>query len=75
MCCYVGLRLHVYILCAIETGRTTGTNTVCSESLDGLLLECLVCDEVVKVVGCEVRDSAAVGELRFGSCRAAPVSV
>jgi hypothetical protein len=75
MGCYVGLGLHVYILGAVEAGRTTGTNTVCAEGLDSLLLERFICDEVVVVVRGEVCDGAAVGQLRFGAGRAGTVSV
>jgi hypothetical protein len=75
MGCYVGLGLHVYILGAVEAGRTTGTNAVCAEGLDSLLLERFVRNEVVVVVRGEIRDGAAVGQLRFGPGRTVTVLV
>jgi hypothetical protein len=72
VCGDVGLGLNVDILCAIETRRAAGTDAVCAERLDSLLLERLVAIEVVEVVRGEVRDGAAVGELGFGSGWAAP---
>lgn len=74
MCCDVRLGLHVYVLRAVEAGRATRADPICAEGLDGLLFECLVCDEVVVVVGCEIRDGAAVGEFRLGPCWSTPVS-
>jgi len=53
----------VYILCAVESGRTAGADAVGAESLDGFLFESLVRDEVVEIEGGEVRDGAAVREL------------
>ena len=70
MCSNIRLRLHVYVLRAVEARRTTRADAICAERLDGLLLESLVCDEVVEVVGREVRDGAAVGEFRLGTRRA-----
>lgn len=68
------LRLHVYILCAVKSGRTAGANAVGTEGLNGFLFESLIRDEIVEVERGEVRDGAAVGELRLGSCRSAPMS-
>jgi hypothetical protein len=62
----------VYILCAVESGRTTGANAIGAKGLDSLLFQRLVCDEVVEVEGGEVRDGAAIGELRLGSCGSVP---
>ena len=70
----VRLRLHVYILSAIELRRSARSNTVCSKSLNGLFFNLLVADEVVEVVGGEVRYGPAVGEFHFRSCWSAPVS-
>lgn len=68
------LCLHVYILCAVEPGRTAGADAIGAEGLNGFLFESLVRDEVVEIERGEVRNGAAVGELRLGSCRPAPVS-
>lgn len=46
----IGLRLHVYILGAVELRGPAGTNTVGSQHLDSLLLDLLVGIEVVEVV-------------------------
>jgi hypothetical protein len=68
------LCLHVYILCAVESRRTAGADAVGAEGLNGFLFESLVRNEVVEIERGEVCDGAAVGELRLGSCRSAPVS-
>jgi hypothetical protein len=70
----VGLRLHVDILRAVELGGSARPDTVCAEGLDGFFFDLLVADEVVEVVGREIRDGPAVGEFYFGSCWSAPVS-
>jgi hypothetical protein len=64
---YVRLRLHVYILGAVEAGRAAWADAVSAQSLDGFLLESLICDKVVVVVGGEIHDRTAIGELRLGS--------
>jgi hypothetical protein len=61
----------VNVLRTVEAGGTTRPYAVGAEGLDGLLFESLVCDEVIEVVGREVRDGAAIGELDFGSGRSA----
>jgi len=53
----------VNILCAIETRRATGPDTVCAQGLNGLVFEDIVGEEVVEVVRGKVCDSAAIGEL------------
>lgn len=67
VCGNISLGLHVYILGAVEAGGTTGADAVCAEGLYGFLLERFRGEEVVEVVGSEVRNGAAVGELGFGS--------
>ncbi len=62
-----GLGFHVYILSAVEARRTARPDAVGAQRLDGLLFQRLIRHQVVKVVGCEVRDRAPGGELRFGS--------
>jgi hypothetical protein len=57
----------VHILGAVEAGGTTGPDAVGAEGLDGFLLERVIGEEVVEVVGREVRYGAAVGELGFGA--------
>ena len=61
----VGLGLHVYILRAVELRGSTGSDTVRAEGLDRFLFDLLVADEVVKVVGGEVRYGSAVREFYF----------
>jgi hypothetical protein len=73
MCCYVGLGLHVHILCAVKAGRTARAHTIGAKCLDGLFFESLVGDKVVKVIGREVGDGAAIGELGLGSGWSVPV--
>ena len=60
VCGDVLLCLHVYILRAVEAGRTARADAVGAEGLDGFLFKRLVGDEVVEVEGGEVRDGAAV---------------
>lgn len=67
VCGDIRLGLYVNILSTVEAGRATGANTIGAQGSDGFLLESLRGEEVVKVVGGEVRDCAAVGELGFGS--------
>ena len=55
------------ILSTIETAGTTRTDTVVSQSLDGLLLERLVRVKVVVVIGTEIGDRPTVAQLRLGS--------
>lgn len=57
----------MYILGAVETGRAAGADAVGAQRLNGFLLQCLVCDKVVEIVGCEIGDGAAVGKLRLGA--------
>lgn len=63
----VSLSLDMHVLCAIEAWGTTGPYTIGAESLDGFFFEGLVGDEVVEIVGGEICDGAAVGELAFGA--------
>lgn len=56
----IRLSLHVDILRAVELGRATRPNAICPERLDSFLLDLLVANEVVEVVGSEVRHSPAV---------------
>jgi len=74
VCSDVLLCLHVYVLRAIEAGRAARADAVGAERLDSFLLERLVCDEVVEVQRGEIGDGAAVGELRLGAGRSAPMS-
>ena len=74
VCGDILLCLHVYVLRAIEAGRAARADAVGAERLDSFLLERLVCDEVVEVQRGEVGDGAAVGELRLGAGRSAPMS-
>ena len=71
----VRLRLLVHVLGAVETWRAAGADAICAEGLDSLFFEDLGGEEVVEVVGCQVRHGAAVGELRFGSRRSAKQSI
>jgi hypothetical protein len=73
VCSNIRLRLHMYVLRAVEARRTTRADAICAESLDGFLFQSLVCDKVIEVVGGEVRDGAAVGEFRLGTCWATTV--
>ena len=57
----------MYILRAVKLRRTAGTDAVCAEGLDSLFFDSFVSDEVVEVVGCEVRYGPAVGEFSFRS--------
>jgi hypothetical protein len=62
-CSNVRLNLHVDVLCAVESRGATGPHAVGAEGLNGALFEVLIRDEVVVVVGREVRDGSAIGEL------------
>ena len=59
--------LHMHVLSAVEAGRTARTNAVGPQRLNGFFFEGFVADEVVEVVGREICDGAAVGELHFGA--------
>lgn len=61
----VRLGLHMHILRAVELRGSAGPDAIRAQGLDGLLFDLLVGYEVVVVVGCEVRDGAAVGEFGF----------
>jgi len=61
----VRLGLHVHILRAVELRGSAGPDAIGAQGLDRLLFDLLVGHEVVVVVGCEIRDGAAVGELGF----------
>ena len=63
----VGFGLDVHVLRAVEAGRTAGADAVGPQGLDGFFLEGVVRDEVVEVVGGEVRDGAVVAEFDFGA--------
>lgn len=65
---YIGFGLDVHILGAVETGGGARAYAVGAEYLDGFFFERFVSDEIVKIVGGEVRDRAAVREFGFGAC-------
>lgn len=67
----VSFGLDMHILGSVEAWGATGAYTVGAECLDGFLFEGFIGDEVVEIVGGEVCDSAAVGELASGACCAA----
>jgi hypothetical protein len=46
----------MHILGTIETWWTARTDTIFAQSLNRLLFQCLVADEVVEIVGSEVGD-------------------
>lgn len=64
-----GLGFHMYILRAIEAGRTARADAVGPQCLDRLLLEDVVGHQIVKVVGRQVRHGSPGGELRLRSGR------
>ncbi len=59
----------MHILGAVESRWRAGANTVGAEDLNGAFLEVRVRAESVEIVGCEVCDGAAIGELGFGTSR------
>jgi hypothetical protein len=59
----IRLSFHVYILRAVELRRTTRSHAIGSQSLNSLLFNLLVANEVIEIVGCEVSDGSAVREL------------
>lgn len=63
--------LDMYVLSTIETRGPARAHTVRAEGLNGFLLESVIGDEIVEVVGGEVCDGAAVGELASRARRAA----
>ena len=65
----VGLAAHVHVLGAVEARGPAGPDAISAQRLDGFFLEAFVGDEVVVVVGGEVGDGPAVGELALGSRR------
>ena len=60
MRCYVCFRFHMDILCAVEAGRAARSDTVCSQYLYCLFLQCFIPDEIVEIVGGEVGNHATV---------------
>ena len=70
----ISLCFHMYILSAVELRWTARSNTICSEGLNGFLLQLLVAIKIEEVVGSKVRNGSACGELRFGSSRTTAVS-
>ena len=64
----VGFGFDVHVLRAVEAGGAAGADAVGAQGLDGLFFDGVVRDEVVEVVGGEVRDGAVVGEFDFGTC-------
>ena len=69
--CDVRFGLHMHILRAVKPGGAAGADAVRSESLDGLLFQAFVSDEIVEVVACKIGDGAAVGEFASRSRRPA----
>ncbi len=67
----VCLRLHMNILGAVELRRATRSNSISPESLDRLFFDLLVANEVVEIVGSEIRHGPAVRELDFRASRSA----
>ena len=65
----VGFGFDVHVLGAVEAGGGAGTDAVGAEDLDGAFLKVGICAKGVEVVGCEVCDGAAIGELGFRTCR------
>lgn len=63
--------LHVDILRAVEARRATRADTMSAQGFDGAALEILVGDEVVVIVGCEIGDGVAAGELGLDGGRTA----
>ena len=55
----------MYILSAVELRRTAGTNTICSQSLYSFLFDLIISDEIVEIVGREIRNCSTVGEFGF----------
>ena len=64
----IGFGLDVYILSAVEARRGARAYAVGTQDLYSLFFEGFVCDEVVKIVGGEVGDRTAVGELGLRTC-------
>lgn len=50
----------MYILRPVELRWSTWPDTIRPESLYCLLLDLFVTDEIIEVVGCQVRDGAAI---------------
>jgi hypothetical protein len=67
----VRFRLHMNILRAVELRWSTRSNTIRPESLDSFLLNLLIANEVVEIVGREIRHGPAVRELDFRARRSA----
>jgi hypothetical protein len=65
----VRLGLHMNILRAVELRRATRSNAICPESLDSLLLDLLIANEVIEIIGREIRHSPAIRELDFRARR------
>lgn len=61
----VSFGFDMHVLSAVETRRPAGAHAVRAEGLNSFLFESLIGDEIVEVIGGEVGDGAAVGELAF----------
>lgn len=55
----------MHILSSVKIWGTTSTNTIVAKDLNSTFFEDVIGDKVVEVVGGEVVDRAAVGELDF----------
>ncbi len=60
MCGYICFGFEMYILRAVKTRRAAWSDAVSPEYLYGLLLERLIANKVVEVVGGKVGDHAAI---------------
>ena len=63
----VGFCLDMHVLGSVEAWGPAGAHAVGAEGLDGFLFEGFVGNEVVEVIGGEICDGAAVGELASGA--------
>lgn len=69
--CNVRLRLHMDILRAVELRRATRSNAIRPERLNSLLLDLVIANKVVEIIGREIRHHLAVRELDFRARRSA----
>jgi hypothetical protein len=67
----VRLRLHMNILRAVELRRATRSHAIRPERLDSLLLDLLITNKIVEIVGREIRHHLAVRELDLRARRSA----
>lgn len=68
-CSNVSFSTHMHILGSVESGRSTRTDSISSNGLNGFLLQSVIRNEVVEVIRRKVRNSSSVHELRFWAGR------